>query len=307
MTSAAIDLKQAHTAEPCGDSVHSLRIAHITDIHIQPERGIEQIVASRLKRIQELSHPPDMIFNGGDIVMDAVAADRRRVDALWDAWDRVAMDCSIPMRYCLGNHDVWGWGRKSGCTGDEPLFGKAYPLSRLRLSSAYYHFDQSGWRFIVLDSLLRIDKTRYAARIDPTQWRWLEETLRSTPPATPILILSHIPIAGGPSVFFANVESETAVDVEILENRDWVVPSWQMHVDSRQLIELFAKYSNVKLCLSGHTHLYERLEFRGVTYINNGALSGQWWRGDFFGTSPGYGLIDLYPDGRFQAEYISVE
>lgn len=282
------------------------RIAHITDIHIQPERGVPERVTAALRGIQELSVVPELVLNGGDVVSDAVAADRTRVDLLWELWGSVAAECRVPMRYCLGNHDIWGWNRKSGCTGSEPLFGKAHPLSRMGLEQAYYHFDHGGWRFIVLDSNLRIDKTRYAARIDPVQWQWLEETLKETPPEQPVLILSHIPIAGGPSVFFANAESETHANGDLDENRDWIVPSWQMHVDSRQLMDLFSRHPNVKLCLSGHTHLYERLEFRGVTYINNGALCGQWWRGDFFGTPPGYGLLDLSPDGHFEAEYVAI-
>ena len=299
--------RQERSAAPwTADAREILRVAHVTDIHIQPERGVPGVVASYLARIQDRPRPPDLILNGGDVVMDAVAADRARVDTLWDLWDSVAADCSIPMQYCLGNHDIWGWSRKSGCTGSEPLFGKAYPLGRMGLGTPYYHFDRGGWRFIVLDSNLRVDRSRYAARLDPDQRQWLEVTMRSTPAAMPVLILSHIPIAGGPSVFFANAGSEMRAGCDGDENHDWIVPAWQMHVDSRSLMDLFSRHPNVKLCLSGHTHLYERLEFRGVTYINNGALCGQWWRGDFFGTPPGYGLLDLAPDGSFEARYVAV-
>jgi Icc protein len=283
----------------------ALRVAFITDVHIQPEREAVRNFDSFMSSIYRSEAPPDLILNGGDIVMDAVAADRERVDTLWSVWrDATARYQTIPVHYCLGNHDIWGWSKKSFCTGDEPLFGKNYFLKEAGLVSPYYSFDLSGWRFIVLDSLLRLDASRYAACLDPEQRAWLETVLNDTAKNMPVLVLSHIPIMGGASVFFATAENTVKREMDGSASKDWIVPSWQMHADAVSLIDLFARHGNVKLCLSGHTHVHDVLYYRGIGFVNGGAVCGQWWRGEFFGTPPGYVSLDLYPDGSYKGAYV---
>jgi 3',5'-cyclic AMP phosphodiesterase CpdA len=175
------------------------------------------------------------------------------------------------------------------------------------LESSYYTFDAGGWRFIVLDSLLRLDAVRYAACLDYEQRQWLEQVLRETDKSVPVVVISHVPIMGGPSVFFATAENTTKRDTDESSMRDWIVPTWQMHTDALSLIELFAESGNVKLCLSGHTHVHDFVSYRGVAYVNGGAVCGQWWRGDFFGTPPGYVLLDLFPDGKVTGGYVSLK
>ncbi len=77
-----------------------------------------------------------------------------------------------------------------------------------------------------------------------------------------------------------------------------------MHTDVARLRELFWKHPNVKLCLSGHLHLRERVEYNGVTYLCNGAVSGGWWKGDHQQTKAGYAVIDLFADGTFEDQYL---
>ena len=78
-----------------------------------------------------------------------------------------------------------------------------------------------------------------------------------------------------------------------------------MHTDITQIISLFYKHPNVKLCLSGHIHLRDKVVYNNVTYICDGAVSGAWWEGNKRETAPGYGLIDFYADGTFDEEYIN--
>jgi 3',5'-cyclic AMP phosphodiesterase CpdA len=277
----------------------ALRIAHLTDIHVQPERGAAEGVIACLEDLHTQQDRPELILNGGDVIMDAVAAEEARVALQWDLWESIIRDhCEIPQEYCLGNHDIWGWNKKrSGCTGSEPLFGKKYALERMGLTLPYRSFDRAGWRFIVLDSSFEAEGGAFTARLDATQWEWLRAELAATPPETPVLVLSHVPILAGGSVFFSGNPGETE------RSGNWVVPSAWMHIDSRALVSLFAQYPNVRLCLSGHTHLHDRVEYNGVTYLCDGAVSGQWWRGDYHQTPAGYGIIDLYQDGRFQHRY----
>jgi Icc protein len=290
-----------HSISPTNHSTpgRSLRIAHLTDIHLQPERHAAAGLAVCLEHVHSLPDRPDLILNGGDVVMDAVSADWQRTRLLWDLWDSVVgAHCTIAMEHCLGNHDLWGCNlKRSGCTGRESLFGKGYALERLRLSRRYRSFDRDGWHFIVLDSNSIDASGHFTARLDEEQMEWLRGDLAATPHHVPILVLSHVPILAGASVFFTGSEGETE------RTGNWIVPAQWMHIDARALSRLFAEYSNVRLCLSGHTHLCDRLDYKGTTYLCDGAVSGMWWRGDYWETPPGYAVIDLFEDGSFHHEY----
>ena len=91
--------------------------------------------------------------------------------------------------------------------------------------------------------------------------------------------------------------------------QDNIVNSWEMlggdmHTDTAAIINLFYKHPNVKLCLSGHIHLRDKVVYNNVTYLCDGAVSGAWWKGNLRETAPGYGLIDLYEDGSFEEQYL---
>jgi 3',5'-cyclic-AMP phosphodiesterase len=78
-----------------------------------------------------------------------------------------------------------------------------------------------------------------------------------------------------------------------------------MHADARRIKDLFLKHPNVKLCLSGHIHLRDSLEYNGVTYACNGAVCGNWWQGNYQETKPGYAIVDLWNDGTHKIEYVT--
>ena len=73
----------------------SLRVAHLTDIHVQPEKRAAEGLASCLHHVQQLSAKPDLILTGGDSIMDSFDADDARTSLQWDIWQRVLKsDCS---------------------------------------------------------------------------------------------------------------------------------------------------------------------------------------------------------------------
>ena len=79
-----------------------------------------------------------------------------------------------------------------------------------------------------------------------------------------------------------------------------------MHTDWRELKALFGHHPHVKVAVSGHLHLVDRVDYAGVSYLCDGAVSGGWWKQDHAGEGqPGYALIDLYPDGRFDRQYVT--
>ena len=88
------------------------------------------------------------------------------------------------------------------------------------------------------------------------------------------------------------------------ENK-WEMPGGWMHTDAKQISEVFNQHKNVKLAVSGHIHLTDRVDYNGVSYCCNGAVSGRWWFGKYQHTEAGYAIIDLYDNGSFTNTYVS--
>lgn len=273
-----------------------LRLAHMTDIHLQPERRADEGFTAALRHAQSLKDPPQVIVTGGDLIMDCFAADEARTRTQWDLWKRVLRaECSLPLEHCIGNHDIWGWNqKKSGTSGSEPLHGHKWAMEMLGLGSRYRAVDRAGWRMIVLDSTFRVGDS-YTARLDEEQFDWLSRTLADTPRATPVVVVSHIPILSASAYFDGDNEKDG----------DWKVPGAWMHIDARRIKDLFARHANVRLCLSGHIHLVDRVDYLGVTYLCNGAVSGAWWKGPNQECDAGYCVVDLYDDGSFEHAYVT--
>ena len=77
-----------------------------------------------------------------------------------------------------------------------------------------------------------------------------------------------------------------------------------MQRDVGPLLELLRPY-NVRLALSGHIHLVDRVDYRGISFLCNGSVCGNWWQGPHQGTPEGYAVIDAWGDGSFQSRYIA--
>lgn len=262
----------------------SLRIAHLTDTHLMPDRDAERGMRACLEHCQSLADAPDLIALGGDIIHDALTHSEADIQAQWDVWNRVKPDIRLPILPCIGNHDVY------------PPTGKAWAMRELGLDRPYYDLARNGWHLIVLDSTtLTSPAGRYTAKLDEEQFEWLESRLNAIDPSTPILIQSHIPILCAAA--YLDGDNETT--------GDWVVPGAWMHIDARRITDLFHKHPNVKVCISGHIHLLDSVVYNGVTYHCDGAVSGAWWRGSYKQTGPGYAIIDLFEDGTSKREYVS--
>lgn len=57
-----------------------LTIAHITDVHVKPEGKAPAGMRACLRDIAALPQQPDVIFNGGDAIMDALATSKERAE-----------------------------------------------------------------------------------------------------------------------------------------------------------------------------------------------------------------------------------
>lgn len=268
----------------------ALRIAHITDVHLKNEFGAPEKFIKCLHHLQSQSPKVDLILNGGDVVFDM---NKENISTLNDQWkllkDTMKDESSLPVHYCLGNHDIW-WNETSK---NEAFYGKKYSMNQLGLVKPYYSFVQAGWKFLILDSVhLDIDQTWYIGKLGDAQFDWLEQELKNTSKDMPVLVMSHIPILTALLMIEDNIVNK------------WTMLGGDMHTDTAKIIDLFYKYPNVKLCLSGHLHMRDKVVYNNVTYLCNGAVSGAWWKGQRRETAPGYGVIDLFADGSFHESYV---
>jgi 3',5'-cyclic-AMP phosphodiesterase len=268
----------------------AMRIAHLTDIHIQPHLWAGRRFEKCLHHLQNLEVKPDLVLNTGDSVMGSHGIPQTKASKEWALYHEIiASENSLPVVSCIGNHDIWLPPR--GMFGD----GKKRAMNEMNLSRPYFSMDRNGWHIIMLDSVQsRADRTGYLASLDEEQFEWLKDDLGQTPSEVPILVASHIPILSA-SVFF---------DGDNLRGSDWVVPGSWMHIDATRIIKLFNKHNNVKLAISGHIHLLDCVAYNQVTYCCNGAVSGNYWMGKYHETDPGYAIIDLFDDGSFSNQYV---
>lgn len=258
-----------------------LRVAHITDVHIRSGDNAPERFKKNLEEIKKLK--VDFFLNGGDSIHDASYDNVKRetVTELWGIWD----ECLKPIQSyeiysCIGNHDPW-WAAPSH---EDEMYGKDYVIKRLKIPARYYSFSKKNWHFIILDG------NNKNISLDDEQFQWLEQELDKLPASTPTLLMSHYPILGTTPVLVGGG-----------------------HSDFKKLKDLFYKHKDkVKVCLSGHNHLYDKTLYNDVLYCCNGAMSGFWWgKGDkdsagpgyYLETPPGYAILELFEDGTVTNEY----
>ncbi len=272
------------------------RFVHMTDIHVQRERDGDKGFASALRAAEALRPRPDFILTGGDLVFDVLEVGAERSRMLFELYKKIiAENTTLPVYNTLGNHDVFGWHEKSGATPDMAGYGKAMAMEYLNWTQTYHRFDHKGWRFFCLDNIQPGDRTSkypYQGFIDGPQMEWLKAELAATDPKMPIVFCEHIPM-----VTVTNYDDEALV-----KDKEWRISNAFVCQDAPQRLELY-KGKNVRLCLSGHIHQRDRIEFEGPTFINDGAVCGGWWKGPNHGTQEGFGVIDCMANGSFVHQY----
>ncbi len=270
-----------------------IRFAYLTDIHVKPDLAAETGMAKALHHAQSLKPTVDFIINGGDSIMDSLEADKQKTQAQWDLYHTILeKENNLPIYHCIGNHDVWGWFIKNDKPEADKLYGKQWVVETLQLPKRYYSFTKGKWHFLVLDSTQLNPAGGYIAYIDPEQLDWLQQELEQAKDKF-ICIVSHIPILSiCAGLFFDKTEANG--DLKIQRNL--------MHTDFMSLKKIFLKYPNIKVCLSGHIHLQDELDYLGIKYCCNGAVSGNWWKGAFQEFAPAYAVIELYNDGTSARE-----
>lgn len=273
----------------------ALRMVHITDVHLTPDAGVVVRFRETLDEIYKMEDRPSLIVQGGDAIMDAFAATKAKSAEQFAAWKGVWADYrEIPLRNCIGNHDLWvNEARKSTDPADKALADQAWAVKEFGMADRYESFEAGGWKFLTLDST-RPSGGGYYGGLDPEQMEWFTKQVEGTPKDQPILVTSHIPILNV-NGFFEKGQ---------LKEGQWRIPESWMHRDAMEIKNLFWRNPQVKLCLSGHMHQTELIEFNGVGYYCSGAVCGAWWSGRYYECDPGYAVIDLFEDGTYAIDYV---
>jgi Icc protein len=266
-----------------------LRFAFMSDFHIKPGKVQEEGAAKALHHVQLLNDKPEFIINGGDAIMDALAVDKVKTKEQFDLFNTaLKQENSLPIYHCIGNHDVWGWFIKENRPEKDPGYGKAWVVEEFNMPKRYYSFTKGRWHFIVLDSTQNNPAGGYVALVDEEQLAWLKTELQNVPSSTHICLVSHIPILSICAGLFFN-KTEANGDLKIQRNL--------MHSDFLTLNSIFLKYPNIKAAISGRIQMQDEVNYNGITYYCNGAVSGNWWGGAFNGFDPAYAVFEFYEDG----------
>lgn len=281
---------------PKNTSRRVLRIAHITDVHILDQRNAETSFARVMAEINSMKDKPDLIINTGDTVMDENKQTKEVVTTRWNSWQSVVNQNKIRMYSALGNHDVWTGPNESldAAYRQEKQYGKQWAIDMLTMPDRFYSFEKNGWQFIALDS---INGPHGNYQLDDLQFEWLQGELKSIPPDRPVCIFNHVPIISIAALMYLTQRSPAI---------ETCFPAGDMHLDHQRIKDLFFKHKNVKLCLSGHVHYLDAVQYLGVKYLCNGAVSGNWWRENFVLDEfpPVYSIIDLYADGTSELQTV---
>ncbi|HEX8913470.1 MAG TPA: metallophosphoesterase, partial [Humisphaera sp.] len=258
---------------------------HMTDVHVQPELGAVDGLRQCVAAINKLTPRPDFVVTGGDLIMDALAVGADRVHQQWACWDEGIKGLELPNHLVIGNHDVVGWSTKALVAPGHADYGKRIFAERYGGGRTYRSFDHKGWHFVLLDSIGQAkDSPDYVGLIDDAQLDWLKADLERAGKATPIVLVTHIPFYSMWDV--AMKGPEVAIGAKGLVTNVYKF---------RKLLRPY----NVRLVLSGHGHVRERIELDHQVHIQGGAVCGMWWKGGVNGDAEAFGVVDCQRSGGF--------
>jgi len=188
-----------------------VRLALLADAHLKggdPNRPEALLLARAVAEIRALTPAPDLVLFAGDL------AHRGRPHAL-DLGKEILSDLPAPLLAVMGEGDA--------------LDGTSTPWTR-RFGDGRFSFSHRGVHLLGLPTALqRRASAGPAFQVGEEPRRWLARELAKLDPVTPLVILSHAPLA------------------------HTYQPWQQWTVDAPEIAALLAPFQSV-LCLHGHVH-----------------------------------------------------
>lgn len=266
----------------------SLRIAFFTDIHTRVEWDTPEALRLAARRINEKK--TDLVLCGGDCITDGFQSSRAAVEPRWRAYRENLHDLlESRTETVMGNHDLVGAMPEDG-TAPEPDPRAAF-REELGIASIHRSFDAGGYHVILLDSVqITGDELKYRGFIDDAQLVWLREDVANVNPSTPIILATHMPLL---TAFYMATQGNDAP-----------APRNRAIVNNREVLKVFDGH-RLPLVLQGHMHVNEMVRWRETTFVTGGAVCAKWWRGPWFGTEEGFGVVTLRKD-RVEWDYVDI-
>ncbi len=259
----------------------SFQFLFLTDTHIMPELDAAHGTDMAMKQARAISG--DFVIQGGDHVYDSLGVNKARATALFDLYDKTEQDLGLKVHHTVGNHDCFGVFTASGVETTDPEYGKK--MFSERFGPTYYSFDHKGVHFIVLDSIGITPERGYIGQIGDEELVWLGNDLALQGASRPIIVTTHMPLVTAVPYY---ADSDPKRPIQLVAN-------------GPEAIKLFEGH-NVLAVLQGHTHVNERVEWRGVSYLTSGAVCGNWWQGTRWGTPEGFTVVNV-SDGKVSTRY----
>jgi 3',5'-cyclic-AMP phosphodiesterase len=263
----------------------SMRIAYLSDIHLPNDPEI----TSRAAKALSMANKYDLVLFGGDNLMAIDRKTEPEIAAQINNWQSFIINLKRPYRSVIGNHDIEMWPTNDST----PNAGKQRAIELFGIKKRYWSEDFGGWRIIGLDTVQRNEQS-FMGLVDDEQMVWLKNILQDK--SKPTLVFGHMPLV--------TVTGLSAPSIKTAENR-FIITTGTQVANARKVLELFAENGNVKIALSGHTHMQDRCDFKGTSYVCAGAVSGSWWNGEADGFGPAFVDIQLNSDGSFGHKMIN--
>ena len=265
-------------------NVQPLKIVFYTDVHARPERGAPDAMALAAEAIN--AQRANLVLCGGDMIAGGIESSVESIAPRWDLYKKMHQAIKPEPVVVLGNHDLVGVEPDDGSAPVADPRGDA--REKLGIKDTYRAFDFNGYHFILLDCTeITANEDGYRGYVWEEQMTWLQHDLGSVDKKTPIVLLCHMPLLTAFYQGTLGIETHVPPDRGVVNNLE--------------VLAAFAEH-NLLLVLQGHLHVNEMMRWQKTTFITGGAISGRWWRGNWHGTDPGYGVLNLSPD-RVDWEY----
>ena len=256
----------------------------MTDIHLYNELNAINGFNQAIDTINKIK--PDFVITGGDQIMDALDVPYKEASASYDLYKKMIKNINCPVYNTIGNHDIFGLYSKDTAILNHPDYGEK--IFEHKLGKSYYSFVHKGWKFMILNTVEENENKKYHGLIDDKQVDWIKEELIKTDTGMPIVISTHFP--------FISAYDQRSTEKTVASSSSWIIDN------SKEVLNLFENY-NLKLVLQGHLHIYEDIYIDGIHYITGGAVSANWWKGNYQGCEEGFLKFTL-TDNDFSYKFV---